>query len=176
MRAIRFQGNSLVYTMDTAKYRRRSKGWERDPPAYIHSRILFGAGMSLTPEFAEKHQITHVINCAFDAASPEWFKRRYPNNYICLDAVDSIDANILDWYPAFEKTMHSFLRHEGSKNVFVHCQCGMNRSGFLCLAFMCKRLNVDFHTGVAMILTQRPSALTNSTYMNQLYRFSEGSR
>ena len=176
MRAIRFQGNSLVYTMSVANYRRRSKGWQNDPPAYIHSRILFGAGFFITPGFVEKHEITHVINCAFDSDSPEWFKEKYPNNYHCLNAVDSLDANILDWYDEFERTLHAFLRQPKCKKVYVHCQCGINRSGFLCLAFMCKRLNVDFNTGAAMILSQRPCALTNSAYRQQVYQFSEGSR
>lgn len=162
--------------MNTAKYRRRSRGWQEDPPAYIHSRILFGAGFSITPEFVNKHEITHVINCAFDSDSPRWFKEKYPDKYVCLEAVDSLDANILDWYPEFERTIHRFLREPNAKKVYVHCQCGVNRSGFLCLAFMCKRLNVDFKTSVSVILTQRPCALTNSSYMQQVYEFSERKR
>lgn len=175
MHIIRFQGNTLSHTMDITGFRRKSKGWEQDPPAYIHSRILFGSGMALTKEFVRKHNITHVINCASDEDSPEWFKTTFPSNYKCLNAVDSLNANILDWYIEFEKTIHSFLREENSQNVYVHCQCGINRSGYLCLAFMCKRLNTDYNTGVKTILSQRPCALTNSTYKLQVYGFSVNS-
>ena len=173
MRVIRFQRNSLSHTMDVSGFRRRSKGWESDPPAYIHSRILFGPGSFITGEFLKKHNITHVINCAFEQDSPSWFKMAYPEKYKCLNSPDSMEANILDWYAEFEKTIHAFLRDEGSRNIYVHCQCGINRSGFLCLAFMCKRLKNDFFTGVKTILTQRPCALTNPQYKRQVYEFSE---
>ena len=172
MRVFRFQGNILRHTMDMTTFRRKSKGWQQDPPAYIHSRILFGAGMSITEEFVKTHNITHVINCAFDEDSPSWFKSKYPSKYKYLDANDSLDVNILDWYDEFEKTIHTFLREEKSKNVYVHCQCGVNRSGFLCLAFMCKRLGISYSDGVKIILKQRPCALTNPVFKNQVYEFS----
>ena len=173
MRVIRFQRTALSHIMDISTFRRRSRGWEADPVAYIHSRILFGAGSFITPEFVKKHSITHVINCAFEQDSPDWFKSKFPSKYKCLNAVDSLDANIIDWYVEFEKTVHAFLREEGSKNIYVHCQCGINRSGYLCLAFMCKRLNIDFPTSVKTILTQRPCALTNPEYRKQVYSFSQ---
>jgi protein-tyrosine phosphatase len=159
--------------MNLIGFRRRSKGWEKDPPAYIHSRILFGPGMYLDEAFVKLHGITHVINCAFDTDSPQWFRSQNPTKYKCLNSVDSLNVNILDWYSEFEKTLHAFLREEGSKNVYIHCQCGINRSGFLVLAFMCKRLNIDFNTAIKTILDQRPCALSNPTYMQQVYRFSE---
>ena len=173
MRAIRFNSGVLNYRMDFMGFRRNSKGWETDPPAYIHSRILFGNGIGLTPQFANKHNITHVINCAYDNDSPLWFRTKYTTKYKCLNAIDSTTANIINWYPEFEKTVYSFLREEGSKNLYIHCQCGINRSGFLSLAFMCKRLGMDFNNAVRVILSQRPCALTNTVYKEQVYRFSE---
>lgn len=172
MRAIRFQGNTFKYIMDVRGSKRNTKGWQNDPPAYIHPRILFGSGFILTPDFVKKHNITHVINCAFDIDCPAWFQTEFPSNYKCLNAEDDIKVNILDWYPEFERTMHSFLREEGSKNVYVHCQCGINRSGFLCLAFMCNRLSIDFNTAVKSILSQRPCALTNPSFFEIVYGFS----
>lgn len=173
MRIIRFQGNRLTHTMDISTYRRRSKGWQKDPVAYIHPRILFGAGMYINTTFNRLHKITHVINCASDEDSPEWFRNKYPNNYKCLNAVDTLSANILDWYTEFEKTIHTFLRDPTCVNIYVHCQCGINRSGFLCLAFMNKRLGIDYWYGVKSILSQRPCALTNPSYQRQVYEFSD---
>lgn len=60
---------------DLAAIRRNSKGWHKDSPARVHPKILVGAGSSLTPEFAKEHQITHVINCAFDVDCPSWWNR-----------------------------------------------------------------------------------------------------
>ena len=79
-------------------------------PAWFYPRILVGAGMALTVPFAYKHNITHVVNCASEQDSPLWFKTRFPDKYICLNAVDSLQVDILKWYQTFEAWMHRFLR------------------------------------------------------------------
>lgn len=162
MRSIRFQGGRIRYAMS------RSRGWMVDPPAYIHPRILFGSGMALTPEFVQKHSITHVLNCAFDQDCPTWFRQESPKNYRCLNAIDSLDVNILDWYNSFETTITAFLRDDDCKNIYVHCQCGINRSGFLCLNFMVKKMKLDLDSSIKTILRQRPCALTNSSFRSQV--------
>jgi hypothetical protein len=173
MRAIRFAPNPLnMTTWDT--YRRKSKGWEADPPARIHSRVLFGSGRALTPEFVRTHSITHVINCAYNEHSPEWFRTAHPGRYTCLYANDTKDTNILEWYSKFEDTLLSYLRDPEAKNVYVHCQCGINRSGYLCLAFMCRRLSIPFERALHAILQQRPCALSNPAFHVQVFGFSKG--
>lgn len=145
-------------------YRRNSRGYILDPPAKIHPRILFGHGMALTPYFANKYDITHVINCAFDEHSPFWFRDSCPNNYICLQAEDALDRNIIDWYPKFEENMDKFLKDSSCQTVYVHCQAGINRSGFLTLLYGCLHLGLSFEVLVKAILIQRPCALTNKHY------------
>jgi hypothetical protein len=166
MFGFRFSDGKLILNMET--FRRRSKGWQNDPPAYIHPRILFGAGIFITPEFVEKHKITHVINCASESDSPAWFRSKFPSKYSELNAIDSLEANILDWYPKFEAVLHSFLSENSSQNIYVHCQCGINRSGFLCLAYACRKLKYDYNIMVKSILSQRPCAFTNPAFRNQL--------
>lgn len=153
---------------DLSTYRRRSKGWEKDSPAYIHPRIMFGSGMMLTPAFAKKHNITHVINCAYNEDSPEWFQNAYPDNYICLDALDSLDANIFDWYPKFEYSIQTFIRNVKCETIFIHCQCGINRSGYLTLIYACKKLGFGLNDVFKSILQQRPCAFTNPAYRKQV--------
>ena len=174
MFGFRFSEGKLILNRmeDVITYRRRSKGWQNDPPAYIHPRILFGSGIAIDEEFVEKYNITHVVNCAFDQDCPKWFRQTYPNCYVSLGALDNLESNILDWYPDFEKSIQSFLSAKGSKTVYVHCQCGINRSGFLCLAYACKKLNYDYNEVVKSILTQRPCALTNPSYRKQVQTFS----
>lgn len=166
MSGFRFSEGKLVLNMET--FRRRSKGWQKDPPAYIHPRILFGAGMFITPEFTAKHNITHVINCAFEADSPDWFRSKFPRKYAELNATDSLETNILDWYPRFEAAIQLFLADNNSQNIYVHCQCGINRSGFLCLAYACRKLKFDYNQVLSSILSQRPCALTNPAFRNQV--------
>jgi len=152
--------------------RRYSRGYLHDPPARIHPRILFGPGSWLeNREFIGENSITHVINCAFDPDCPEWFRNEHPDKYVCLNAVDSVDAFILHWYDEFETTMQRFLQDRECKTVFVHCQCGINRSGFLCLAFACRKLGYSYNDVVHSILKQRPCALTNPKYRLQVFHF-----
>lgn len=145
----------------------------RDPPAFFHPRILVGPGMFLTPYFAQKHDITHVINCANDEHCPSWWKTVNPTKYKVLNAIDSVTVNILDWYPEFETTMKEFLR-EGEGVVYVHCQAGMNRSGSLALAYTCKNLGMEFFELLASVKKQRPCLLQNPVFMNQVKEFING--
>lgn len=129
--------------------------------------------MFLSPYFAQKYDITHVINCAFDEDSPSWWRTRNPTKYKVLNAIDSRQTNILDWYPEFETTMKDFLR-EGTGVVYVHCQAGMNRSGSLALAYTCKNLGMEFDELVGSVKKQRPCLLQNPVFMNQVKEFING--
>lgn len=152
-------------------YRRNSKGWEYDPPARIYTNIMFGSGQQLTKQFVEKHNITHVINCAHDQDSPEWFRNAFPLKYWSLGAQDSLTVNITEWFYEFEMVMNEFIRDPTSKMIFVHCQCGINRSGFLALLYGCKKFGYTFDEMVKTILVQRPCALTNSAFKEQCINY-----
>ena len=141
------------------------------PPAWFYSRILVGAGGMLTASFVSKHNITHVINCAMPEDSPPWFRGLYRSRYKCLSAVDSLNANILRWYFIFEQTMSAMLREKGSGTVFVHCQCGINRSAFLSLTYITKNFGFDFEETVKSLKRQRPCMFTNPIYMKQTKEF-----
>ena len=148
-------------------YRRASKGYKADPCAQVHPRILFGAGEFLTPQFVKKNNISHVINCAYEEDCPRWFPNQFPDNYYCVEASDSLSENILKWYPEFKSVMDDFLKEPNSKTVYVHCQCGINRSGFLSLLYICLTFGYNIDSAIRMILIQRPCALTNPSYMRQ---------
>jgi hypothetical protein len=142
----------------------------RQPPAWFYARILVGPGQFLTPSFAAHYKITHVVNCAMDEYSPWWFRKRHPTRYRVLNAIDSPQVNILTWYPRFEATLRQFLR-ESTGVVYVHCQAGMNRSGFLALAYVTRNFGVDLEALVRAARQQRPCVLSNSVFMNQVQEF-----
>lgn len=150
------------------QFRRQSKGYMNDGPARVHPNILFGAGCMLTPEFIRKHKITHVINCASDCDTPEWIPEQYRSNYTCLNAVDSFESDITLWYDDFQNTLTKFLRSPDCKNIYIHCQAGINRSGFLTLLYCCSHLKYTFESTCRSILIQRPCALTNYIFYNQV--------
>ena len=145
-----------------------------EPPAWFYPRILVGAGEMLSPSFVRKYGITHVINCAYSENSPDWFKNLYPSRYICLNAEDSITSNILDWYPKFEETLTSFLREPGSNTVFIHCQCGINRSAFLTLTYVTSHYRLPYESMFMTMKRQRPCMFTNPVFRKQTEEFVNG--
>jgi protein tyrosine phosphatase len=138
-----------------------------DIPAWVYPNICLGAGVSLTPFFVNTHQVTHVINCAFSEDSPAWFRQLYPSRYAQLNAHDSVNVKILDWYPQFETALRSFLRAPNAI-VFVHCQAGINRSAFLLLYYMCKNFGLDLATMVSAVRKQRPQICQNPAFMQEV--------
>lgn len=144
-----------------------------EPAAYFSSRILVGHGSKLTPWFAIQHKITHVINCADDAQTPEWFKRAHLDKYFCIAAIDSPYHNILDWYPLFESVLLRFLR-QGDGVVYVHCQAGMNRSAFLALTYVAKNYGFPLDVTIRATQCQRRCMYQNPVFMNQVREFING--
>ena len=146
----------------------------RQPAAWFHTRILVGPGAYLTPRYASENRITHVINCANDVFSPVWWRERNPDRYVALNAIDSPHHNILDWYEAFETAARHYLRQPGCGVVYVHCQAGMNRSGFLALAYVCKNFHLPMDAMVTAAKRQRPVILQNPVFMNQVKDYLYG--
>lgn len=143
-------------------YRRRSRGWTYDSNIRVHTKIEVG------PHFKLPSATSHVINCAEDTFGSKWFKSMYPDRYVCLNAIDSPDTDILTWYPEFETAMNSFLSDPACTLVYVHCECGINRSAFLVLAFMCKKFGYPFDTLVKSMTSQRPCVFTNKSFRKQV--------
>jgi hypothetical protein len=148
-----------------------SRGALVDPPALFHPTIIVGPGSMLTPYFVEKNNITHVINCAFPENSPQWFQEQFPNKYTCLKAVDSETVSIIDWYPQFKDTMDSYLRDPFSKRIFVHCQMGINRSGFLALTYVCQNFGFQLKDTILCTLRQRPCLYQNTKFLKDVSEF-----
>jgi len=147
--------------------RRASLGARLDNFAYFYPNIIVGAGFMLTPEFMHENSITHVINCAFEEHSPVWFKQIYPEKYVCLNALDG-DVDILQWYPKFKEYMDKFIKDKESNKIFVHCQWGMNRSGFLTLAYVCKEYNLTMKQVMVNTLCQRPCLYQNRRFLKDV--------
>lgn len=152
-------------------YRRSSRGPLLDPPARVHPKIMFGPGMFLNDNFMNKHNITHVINCAYDEVVPHEIKLKLVGNYSVINAEDAFDVNITNWYSLFEDKMNTYLRDPSSKTIYVNCQMGMNRSGFLTVLYICIKFGYPYETVTKAILLQRPCALMNLVFHQQVQEY-----
>ena len=146
-----------------------SRGYLVDPPALFHPHILVGAGEMLTPAFVKKYEITHVINCAEEYDSPSWFKEKNPDKYYCINAVDALHVNILNWYPEFKAILKHYMQDPTSRKIFVHCQCGINRSAFLALMYVCDVFKFPFAETELAVMKQRPCMMSNSSFRQQVF-------
>jgi len=153
------------------RYRRNSKGWEKDPIAKVHTRIYMGSAISIDVSTFQQYEITHVVNCAQNSASNKWFYNEFPSRHACIGAIDNINEDITKWYSDFESTMNKFLADENCKNIYVHCYCGVNRSGFLLLMYLSIKFGMSPKVVATNILSQRPCALTNSSFRVQAIEY-----
>jgi len=153
------------------KYRRNSKGWRSDSLAMIHPRIILGSAESVDICTLSKYSITHVVNCADDECGSKWFKNEWSDRYACINAIDDENEDITKWYSKFEKVMNTFLASKDCKNIYVHCQCGINRSAFLLLMYTCIKFGYSVESVAKNILLQRPCCFTNLSYRTQAIEY-----
>ena len=153
------------------KYRRNSKGWKLDSLAIVHPRIVVGSANNVDLYTLATYNITHVVNCAEDRITSEWFKAEFPDRIACINALDRQTEDITKWYPLFESSMNKFLSDSECKTIYVHCECGINRSGFLTLIYMCLKFGCSIETVVKSMLIQRPCMFTNTEYQKQAIEY-----
>lgn len=152
-------------------YRRNSKGFLKDPPAKLHPCIMFGPGVFLSSDFIQKNNITHVINCASESDVPSFVPTHFQDKYAVLHAIDSVFVDITSWFPAYAMYMDKFLQDSECKTVYVNCQAGMNRSGFLTVLYSCIKFKYKFEDACRAVVLQRPCALMNPIFYRQVQEY-----
>jgi hypothetical protein len=170
LRRVHTEMSWITYTLNS--HRQRSQGWTKDPVTLAFPRIFIGDGARLSPAFMELYRITHVINCADPSACRIDLDSE---KYVCLNAVDHPSVNIFEWYPQFKETMDKFLRDPSCLNVYVHCQCGINRSVFLTIAYIVKTFRIPLETCILRVVRERPCVMTNVSFQKQLIQFAKNS-
>jgi hypothetical protein len=150
------------------KYIRNSKGWYQDSIANVHPRIYLGSARDVDIYTFSRLNITHVVNCAGEEHGSYWFKTEFPDRYACMNAEDSLDFDIVSVYPKFEETMNKFLSDPNCNRIYVHCQCGINRSAFLLLLYICIKFHYTPESAAKSILLQRPCCFRNTAFRKQV--------
>jgi len=153
------------------QYRRNSRGWRQDVIARVHSRIIVGPAFRADLHTFSHYKITHVVNCAEDEFGNMNFKSEWPERYECIGAIDSETEDITKWYPKFEEVMNKFMADPSCDVIYVHCECGINRSAFLTLIYMCIKFGYSPETIGKSLLIQRPCVFTNKTFMLQAVEY-----
>jgi hypothetical protein len=153
------------------KHFRNSKGWKEDNLAMAHPRIILGPAHAVTPSVIRDNNISHIVNCADNVIGSEWFKAEYPTRYDYIGAIDGYDQDITKWYPKFEETMNRFLADPDCSRIYVHCECGINRSAFLTMIYMCIKFGYPISMVITSMTQQRPCVLRNPTFREQAIEY-----
>ena len=122
--------------------------------------------------FIQCNKITHVINCAADyiRLDADFYGTEHPIKYTEFYAEDlenyDMMQHIEEAYAAIEDA-----RVNGGR-VLIHCIAGVNRSGFLTVAYVMRHKRMDPIKAAVMIRKARGTLLTNEGFQQQLIEFA----
>jgi dual specificity phosphatase 12 len=94
----------------------------------------------------------------------EWFQ------YHVFDVLDKEDHDITDVLVSAVPQIHEILNNGGG--VYVHCACGMSRSGSVAVAFIMDRTGLDFDEALYQVRKKRPIVLPNPSFQDQIQTWS----
>eukprot|EP00040_Diaphanoeca_grandis_P011708 m.60055 g.60055 ORF g.60055 m.60055 type:complete len:213 (-) comp22793_c0_seq2:205-843(-) len=90
--------------------------------------------------------------------------------YLGINAEDEEGYPLLDTHIM---EVLDFVKKESPKGrVLIHCREGKNRSATMCVAVLMCLEKFTLEDAVAHVLSKRPIALTNKSFINQLVTFS----
>lgn len=117
---------------------------------------------------AEDFSRALVIDCAGDLSDGH---RESAGSWLsCVFADLEVHPSQIDRIGATARKAAQILRAGNSKEVYVFCQYGMNRSG-LVSGLVLRELGVDAEEAVVRIRTARPGALSNLTFLNLIHDY-----
>lgn len=112
--------------------------------------------------------VTHVVNCAAGDMTADYSS----TDVQCLEikALDNFDYNMKQHFEEAYEFIEN-ARREGGK-VMVHCMAGVNRSGFITVAYVMKHLKLDLLSAIDYCVLRRGFFLSNHTFQRQLVVFA----
>lgn len=143
--------------------------WYSLPPVEIYPGLWLGNVFNAQDLHFRFHKnIKTIINCATHEAQPQLLNIQ---TYICLNGSDEPEYKILDNHFNYVYDIIDMSLEKGI-NVLIHCQCGVNRSSTLAIAYICMKTQCSIEKAILDVYTLRPCILTNRGFRNQLFEWS----
>ncbi|XP_023216722.1 dual specificity protein phosphatase 22-like [Centruroides sculpturatus] len=115
-------------------------------------------------EQLKANEITHIISIHDNA------KQLYQDKkYLCIQASDSPDQNISQYFPQCNEFIHRARTNGGS--VLIHCLAGVSRSATVAAAYIMSSTTLNARDAVKVIRTVRAIANPNFGFEKQLKNF-----
>ena len=116
-------------------------------------------------DILKEHNITHIINCAFNLPN------KYPEQitYKRLELRDETDQPIIEKL----EEAYQFIKENKDKNIFVHCVFGKSRSASVVIFYIMKEKKLNFIESKNFVKNIRQIVEPNSGFENELNRYYE---
>ena len=116
-------------------------------------------------DILKEHNITHIINCAFNLPN------KYPEQitYKRLELRDETDQPIIEKL----EEAYQFIKENKDKNIFVHCVFGKSRSSSVVIFYIMKEKKLNFNEAKNFVKNIRQIVEPNSGFENELNRYYE---
>ena len=116
-------------------------------------------------DILKEHNITHIINCAFNLPN------KYPEQitYKRLELRDETDQPIIEKL----EEAYQFIKETKDKNIFVHCVFGKSRSASVVIFYIMKEKKLNFNEAKNFVKNIRQIVEPNSGFENELNRYYE---
>ena len=116
-------------------------------------------------DILKEHNITHIINCAFNL--PNKFPEQI--TYKRLELRDETDQPIIEKL----EEAYQFIKENKDKNIFVHCVFGKSRSASVVIFYIMKEKKLNFNEAKNFVKNIRQIVEPNSGFENELNRYYE---
>ena len=114
-------------------------------------------------DILKEHNITHIINCAFNL--PNKFPEKI--TYKRLDLRDEPDQPIIEKL----EEAYQFIKENKEKNIFVHCVFGKSRSASVVIFYIMKEKKLNFKEAKEFVKNIRKIVEPNSGFEMELNRY-----
>lgn len=118
-------------------------------------------------EFLKGCNIECVISLSNGPVEKDFMLKEIKYHY--FEATDSSDFEISTLFEPIHEIMDQYI--ENGKNVLVHCNMGVSRSGTLAVAYLMKTLHISSKDAWKLAKKSRSAIRPNEGFMKQLQEF-----
>jgi hypothetical protein len=142
--------------------------WLSLPPVEVYPGLWLGNMFNAQDmHFRTNNNIKTIINCATYECQVQLINVQ---TYVCLNASDDEEYPIINNHFSYVYEMIDISLEKGW-NTLIHCQCGINRSATLAIAYLSHKVHCPIEKAILEIFYKRPCILTNKGFRKQLFEW-----
>lgn len=134
-------------------------------PYKVFDHLYWGnAKVAADINLLQRLKITHVVNTCGEACQVDYSSSGIKT--LSINALDSSDYQMTQHIKKVYNYIESSRIAKGK--VYLHCQAGVNRSGFLITTYVMQHKKMDLVAAIKYCLKKRGVYLTNDNFLEQI--------